>query len=311
MLSRYCRFGLSAALLYKEMADGPLGHLAGFSKAAALKDYEVLETSLCDDPNIRKEELKIAREEGKSISYNIPVDIQVPGAYNPCSFDIKERKNAAAFVKRHIDYAKEAGCGWVLLTSGPDYQRDRREEEKDNLAEFYAEIGPYAERNGIIICIEPTERERFKKQLLGPTVECVDFVKRLHGMKECGCVYLMIDTAHYPLMEEDALEGLRMMRQVGGAKYVHVGNAVMDPSSIFYGHTHPPVGLQGGLVDYKELSGFFMALFEVGYLKRDVAWDNRPCVSYEMKPYPGVPEELSAAFAYAKANSAMELALYG
>ncbi len=309
MIERYCRLGISPGLLYPEMFSGNLAHLAGFTKAVSLPGYEVLETFLADDAAVRKEELKLAREEGKLLSYNMVTAIQIPGPYNPCSFDEKERMRAAELMMRHLDYAVEAGSPVFLVTSGPDYRPEDREGEKRNLASFYHTVAPYAAQRGIEICIEPTERHRFKKQLLGPTPECITFLRQLRSEGGCDNVSLMVDTAHFPMMGENTIESIDLVAKNGPLGYVHVGNAVLDPKSEFYGHTHPPVGIVGGVCDVSSLAETFKELFQVGYLDSFVEYEKRPRLSYEMKPYPGVSERTSARFAYEKADAAMRMAL--
>ncbi|MBR1920136.1 MAG: sugar phosphate isomerase/epimerase [Spirochaetales bacterium] len=310
MIERYVRLGLSSIILFKEMQSGPLGELEALSKASRLKNYEVIETFLSDDEALRKEEIRMLWGEGKSISYNARAIYQVPGKYNINSLDDVEFQNGVDHMKRQLDICAEAKSEKFLITSGPDYLPERREDVKRRFAEHLSIIAPYAEKLGITICIEPTERNRFKHLLLGPTKECVSFVDDFQ--KEYGYrnVCLMIDTAHCPLLEEDPLEAVRLAsaQRLG---YIHVGNAVFDEESEYYGHTHPPVGVHGGVYGLKELEALLRTLLEIGYLKTSPSYEDRPNLSYEMACYSGVSPETSAIFAYEMADIAFERALYG
>ncbi len=308
MIERYVKMGLSPIILFKEMRTGTFGEISALAKASRLKNYEVLETFLSDEAAVRREELNMIWGEGKSITYNARPLYQVPGKYNICSLDDEEFRNGLDFMKWQLDFCKEAKSERFLITTGPDYMPERREDVKKRLAEHLAVTSQHAKDLGIDICIEPSERHRFKKLLLGPTKECIQFMDDLHKNYGCTNVCLMVDSAHCPLQEEDSATDIRLIaaQKLG---YVHLGDAVLDSNSEYYGHTHPPVGVHGGMVGLKELESMFKVLFEVGYLKKNPSFDERPNVSYEMAPYSGVSPETSASFAYEMADSAFSKAL--
>lgn len=303
MIERYVKMGLSPFILFKEMRTGPSGEISALSKAARLRNYEVLEAFLSDDAALRQEELKIIWGEGKSVTYNARPLYQLPGKYNICSLDDVEFRNGLDYMKQQLDYCKEAKSERFLITTGPDYLPERREDVKKRFAEHMSIISQYAKGLGIIICIEPSERHQFKKLLLGPTRECIQFIDDLHRNYGCENVCLMVDSAHCPLQEEDSVEDIKLIatQKLG---YVHLGDAVLDSESEYYGHTHPPVGVHGGVVGLKELEALFDVLLQVGYLKKNPSFDERPNVSYEMAQYSGVSPETSAQFAFEMADTA-------
>lgn len=307
MIERYVKLGLSPIILFKEMQKGPSGELEALAKASKLRNYEVLETFLSDDDALRKEELRIVRGEGKAVSYNARGWYQVPGRYNINSLDDEEFRSGLDLMRRQLDYCAEANSEKFLITSGPDYLPQKREDVKKRLAEHLSIIAPYAEQLGITICLEPTERHRFKKLVLGPTNECIEFINQLHRDNNCQNVCLMVDTAHCLLQEEDVLQNIRLIA-AQGLGYVHIGNAVFDSESEYYGHTHPPVGVHGGIVGLKELADQFKVLLEVNYIKRNTSCGQRTQLSYEMASFSGVSPETSAQFAYEMADSAFALA---
>lgn len=308
MLERFIKFGISVPVLYPECTSSPLSHLAAFAKTAMLPDYEMLETFLPDDENVRKEEIKIAREEGKGINYNFTIDFQVPGKFNPCSLDKSKVDNAIGYAERQIEYAAEAESRIVAITSGPDYMPSEREKEYESFSRYLRAVSEKCREFGIEIALETAERNRFKKLLLGPSLEAANYIKKLRD-EGLDNLYLMVDTAHCPLMEEEPLDVLSNSL-IAGINHIHMGNAVVrDEKSIFYGHTHPALGVSGGEYDVDEASEFLKALFDCGYLKKDVSYDKRPGLSYEMRPYPGVSPLISAKAAYQKMDAAFKKAL--
>lgn len=308
MIRDYCNVGISPALLYFNMWESDEEHLKGLEKALELDDYNVLEMFLPNDSVIRREEIRMIRDSGKIVTYNFPVEIQKIGEYNICSYDKADRARGVEFLKRHLDYAASVGSVRALMTSGPDTDPSNRDEIKKLLSDTLSKVAPYARERNICLAIEPTERNRFKKQLLGPVDECISFINDFEKDTGFDNVRLMADTAHFPLMEEDTISSLDKICKSTELFYMHVGNAVLKENNIFYGHTHPPVGIQDGLVDVSELVTLLEKLFEVGYLTRQKGFD-KPVISYEMRSYEGVSEEISARFAFEKLDSAFRLAL--
>ncbi len=308
MLERYIRFGISPTVLFPECTQGPLQHLAAFTKAAVFPGYEMLETFLPDDDKVRAEEIRIAREEGKGINYNFPIDFQVPGRYNPCSFSDEELRSAIDYACLHIEHAAEAGSHIIAITSGPDYMPGEREKEYARFAEYLRAISSKCREHGIGIAIETAERHRFKKLLMGPSLESAMFIR---GLRDEGLdnVYLMVDTAHCPLMEEDPIDVLHNSL-IAGINHIHIGNAVVsNERSIFYGHTHPAIGIPDGCYDVSDVAIFLKELFRCGYLRKNTEYSERPCLSYEMRCYDGTSPMLSAKVAHDKMDAAFMEAL--
>jgi sugar phosphate isomerase/epimerase len=105
---------------------------------------------------------------------------------------------------------------------------------------------------------------------------------------------LMYDLSHQPLLDEEALPALTLLKD--HLVHVHVGNCVKDPAHPAYGDQHPRFGLPGGENDVPELVDFLRALFEIGYLKGAVEGP-LPIVGFEVKPLPGEASETVIASA--------------
>ena len=118
----------------------------------------------------------------------------------------------------------------------------------------------------------------------------------------------MLDIAHLPLMEETMEAATREVLRAG-LIHVHMGDAVLDEKSVFYGHTHPPVGVHNGTFDLVELTHQFMVLFECGYIPHTTG-QKRANISLEVRPYPGCDELTSIRLMYEKMKTACDLAAH-
>ena len=306
LISSYLKVGISPTLLFPESFTDDLVHFHAVNTACSMPQFEVLETFLSEDAELRKRELRVIRESGVTVNYNYPLILSQDGPKNPCSDQPEIRKAGLAFAKLNIDFAGEAQAPLFVMASPPDKGADKREELKKRFAQYYLEVAEHARQYKMDVCLEPIERHRFKQLLFGPTDESAAFILDL---KKQGAdnVSIMCDFGHLPLMEEDVKTAVALSMQAGLA-LVQFGNAVLDPSSKFYGHTHPPIGVQGGMFDLEDLIDQFSILFDCGYIPK-VAGGQRPCISLEAQPYPGVSPALSAQVMYEKLNSAFNAAL--
>ena len=308
MLEKYIRFGISPTVLFPESSENPVRHLEAFSKTAALPGYEMFDTSFPDDEGIIKEEMHIAAEEGKGINYNFPIAFQFPGRYNPCSLDEKELDSAIAYAKQHISYAAAAGSRIIAITSGPDYLPEKREMEYASFREYLKALSTECRKYGIEIALETVERHRFKKLLLGPSSEAGSFIREIR-QEGYDNVFLMVDTAHCPLMEETPADVLHNSL-LAGVNHVHIGNAIVgNEANPMYGHTHPPIGIQDGSYDVDDIAHFLRLLFDCGYLSINPEHDKRPCISYEIRQYPGTSYFSTAMICYEKMDAAFRKAV--
>jgi sugar phosphate isomerase/epimerase len=306
-LRDYFSFGISVGLLYPEANQSSQRHLSAFTKTAKLPGFETLETLLAEDAAIRKTEISIMKEEGKIINYNFPVDFQLGGEFDPGSPDATVRKKALDLAKRHVDYAQQASSKVIGMTSGIDHGVDNRKQTMGYFSDYMASLSEYSAQAGITLTLEPVERGVFKNLLLGPTPEVCSFIQNLQDRGHAN-VKILFDTAHMPLMQEDALESVALASKVG-IGHIHIGNAIVrNQHNPLYGHFHPPIGIQDGEYDYKDVGLFFGKLIEYGHLSKSPTKDKK-CISLEMAPYPGLSPELSAAVAYEKVCSAWEMAL--
>ena len=301
------RFGFSPSMLFPKSFEDPYMHFAAIQTCCHCAPYESFETFLPDDAAMRKLCIQSMKEHEITLHYNTPGVFQLDGEFNPCSDNPEYRKNALELAKTQIEYAAEAESPIIVFTGCPDKGEERRPELLKMYMEYFLQLAEFCRTFNIEITIEPIERHRFKKLLLGPCKDCADFM--LEAQKNgASNAHLMLDIAHLPLMEETMEAATREVLRAG-LIHVHMGDAVLDEKSIFYGHTHPPVGVHNGTFDLVDLTHQFMVLFECGYIPHTTG-QKRANISLEVRPYPGCDELTSIRLMYEKMKTACDLAAH-
>ena len=303
----YFMFGISPSMLNPASFESELEHLAAVKQCCDFSEYENFETFLPDDEVIRKTEIQMMKDAGKTLNYNTPLIFQLDGEYNCGSDNPEFRKKALDLAKRHLNYAAEAGSSLFVVTGCPDKGAELRPTLFKRYDEYFCKVAEYAKQFGITVLIEPIEREGFKKLLLGPTSECAETVERARAMGHWN-VGLMLDVMHLPLMGEDFGRALAESMKAG-LHLVHMGDCVTEAGHKFFGHTHPPLGIQGGRFDQEDYTDQFLKFLESGYISSTPVKDKRPNISLEVRPYPGVSGPTSARVFYEKISSAFSEAL--
>ena len=298
------RFGFSPALLYPAALQEEDTLYSAYLAAEQFPEFEALESFLPHDSSKRKRMLEMLKRTGKVLNYNTPAYFQVEGEFNLCSDDPGARRNAFEDMLRHISYAGEAGSPIFIVTGCPDRGEEMRPELKKRYGEVFVKLCREAEQYGIRILLEPIERHRFKRLILGPTSECAAFIRemRANGAANSG---LILDVAHLPLMEEDLPGAIRDCGEIG-FEHVHLGNAVLAENDSFFGHTHPPLNVYNGVYSQKDLVRHFRTFIECGAVGPGKP---RAGFSLEVRPYPGVTEATSIRAMYEQCVSAFEEAM--
>ena len=301
-LKDYIKPGISAPMLYPGAYTDEKRHLEAIRAACALPDYEILDICLLFDPEIRAQEMDLLHRSGKQVYLNAPGVLQQDGPYNPCSDDQEVRNRALALMLDQIRWAGELGAPVMVYTANVDQGAEKRPLLIDRLMEFICQCDGEARRQGVILALEPIERHRFKQLFLGPTEECCAFTERLQA---AGCTQagIMVDITHLPLMEEEVAPAFDRSMQLG-VRHVHLGSAVLEPGSPFYGHTHPPLGVEHGLFDTPELTEQLRCMIRCGY----IAAGRQAPMSFEVQPLPGHTPEETAAIQYEKLAAAFAAA---
>ena len=306
-INDYVKFGISPSMLYPASFDDDYAHLAAVTACCRLEGYDSMETFLPDDAAIRKFEIQRMRDAGLTLHYNTGLAFQIDGPCNAGSDDPAERAGALSAMKAQVDYAAEAEAPLIVVTGCADKGPEKRPAVLSRYTEYFYGVCAHAKQYGITVVLEPIERDVFKKLVLGPTPECAAFIRQAQEQGYDNAM-LMLDTAHLPLMDEEFEPALKQSLEVG-LYHIHMGEGVLDPKSVFYGHTHPPICVHNGLFGFDELTDQFYLLLKHGYIPGDPA-SPHPSISLEVRPYQGVSEETSARFMYETMNSAFLEALH-
>ncbi|WP_168203440.1 TIM barrel protein [Oceanispirochaeta crateris] len=306
-IRNFVQLGISSILLYPKALKNSLSLFTAIEESCHLEHFEVIESYLPHEKDIRSEAIKTIKETGRTIHYNSPLPFQLDGPYSCGSSNAEYRKNSFKLIKQHIEYAAEADAPLFVLTGCIDKGEEERAARLSYLEDFICYASEEAVQHGIKMVLEPIERHQFKKIVLGPTEDCVSMAKRVMGrnIKNFG---LMLDVMHLPLMEETFDHALENILETG-LDHVHMGDCVTDPSSSYYGHTHPPFGIQKGTFNQQDYSYQFFKFLECGYLSSTPSVENKPTISIEAQAYPGVSPRTSSIVFYEKLNSAFADAL--
>lgn len=299
MIKQYCKLGINHHLLFPGVLKDSSLHEKTLYSLLEMDEFEVVDLSLPADGQVRKREITMLQESKKEIIYNFPLFCLESDAYDVNSSDEQTRMRTLARAKEHLEYAAEAGARYVTFASGKDRGPEIRETLRKAFIEYSCLFGEEAEKYGITALIEPFDRSLGKNLLIGPTREAVEYIEVLRRLG-VNNIALMVDMGHVPLMRDSFREAVTL--SLPYLYHVHVGNCVMkDPSSVYYGDMHPPLGIDGGENDMPELIEFLSILLEAGYLKKQ----GKNFLSIEMQPYPGVSSKLSARVGYEKLNAAL------
>jgi sugar phosphate isomerase/epimerase len=194
------------------------------------------------------------------------------------SLDEAERMKAVEQFCRNVDEAAEVGAKRVGFVSGTDPGDADRPRALEALAKSVKQVAAYARDKGIALTLEIFDRTIDKKCLIGPSPLAADFCKMIR--EEFSDFGLLYDQSHMPLLHETPDAALSVLKDF--LVHIHLGNAVLGPSTPGYGDSHPRFGWPGGANDTPQVTEFIGALFRSGYLKENSP--TRPWIGFEVKP---------------------------
>jgi sugar phosphate isomerase/epimerase len=276
----YMKIGLNHHLLYKKMISGPKDHFETLKEVMGEKRLEILDLWIPEEEPYRREEIKLLKDSGKDIYYNVGSRKGKESAH-PCTLSSEKRKYSIELYKNEIARGIEAGCRKIIANSGPDVP-DNREEAFEALVDFFCEICRFVPED-VIVMVEPTDRDIDKKKFIGPSGDAVKLSQRIHN---AGCKNFasMIDMCHLPLMGETIEHAMNISK--GYIGHIHLGNCIMkDRKNPLYGDKHPAWGLKDSEYDVDDIARLIKTGMDTGYFSNG----NRGSASFEMLAY----EEMS------------------
>jgi len=284
-IRQYARLGLVHHMLYAASTDNAARHAQSLAEFAGRNDIETFDCCLPYDLKEREALIPVLRDCGKEIV--IAAHLFPLRKISFATTSAAEQGLVRLAMRDQIELARRIGAkGFVFPSGGGGDPADfpaARAAFTDFCRWFCQELHPL----GIAPMLEPFDTCVEKKFLFGPTLECVELVRRLGPQANLG---IELDMGHVPLMGETFEHAITTTAPY--MRRVHLGNCVFkDASSPLYGDKHPPMGVAGGEIDVPELTQILRLLVEVGYL--DPA--KRNALVLEITPFPGKSAEFSVA----------------
>lgn len=275
--------GINHQFLYPESMTNEIAHTETLREIVKFENVSALDCWVWRGNERSREEIKILKDSGKIINYNIGDRFGEDPCF-PASPSKTERERAYSLIMREIGYALELSSKKIVIGSGPDIPNDR-EGAKERFGEIIMRIGEELPSD-VELALEPTDWDIDKHFLFGPVKETTDFIHKIRtrGFKNFG---MLLDMSHIPIMYETLETAIKSAEDT--IIHIHLGNCIIkNPSSPYYGDRHVPWSYPES--EYTEEDGikFIRLLKNIGYLDKD-----RNTVSFEMRRYDGLSDRES------------------
>lgn len=251
---------------------------------AELGFYKGIELGMFFQPEYRKRVRRLVEDKQYQLTQWAAPYLMRRGL-NLSSLDPALRKISVAYTVELVRLAAETGATNFGLPSG-DYPGDnKREQAKEALFDSYCAIHEeVAKHAGMRIILEPLDRYAYKKQLMGPMPEVVEWIKALRQANPH--IYIHWDSAHEVLGEIDLIKSLNLARPY--LAQLHLCNCIADKSHPCYGDLHMDVGAPP---DYRTW-GYLTPEVGAGLLREVASFDTAPGVkntycALEVRSHPG------------------------
>ncbi|QJW46537.1 sugar phosphate isomerase/epimerase [bacterium BFN5] len=297
-MRQYMKVGLIHFMAYPAVIKGE-GPIEETLYKIAVDDYfEVAEITWMKDPATRKRVKKMIETAHLTVTYGAQPRLLTTGL-NINDLNEAGRQQALASLKEGIDEAYEMGATAFAFLSGK-YPEEAKEEAYQALVQSTKEICAYAKAKGNMrIALEVFDYDVDKKSIIGPVALAKRFAAEITA--EYDNFGLMVDLSHLPLLHETPEESLIPIKDY--IIHAHMGNCVVKDSSYpAYGDAHPRFGFPNGENDVEELAAYLRVLLSIGFLNKQ----NRPIVSFEVKPFEDEDSDLVIANAKRVLNLAWD-----
>jgi len=265
------------------MGEGPIAET--LEKILSDDFFTAVEITRIKDEKIRKE-VKQMLESSHVISAYGAQPVLLSGKLNLNSLIESERITAVSEIKKCVEEASYIGTKGVAVLSGPHPGQDLEDKAIRKLLESLDELCEFSNGFGLKLELESFDFDIDKKCLIGKSDLARTVAKEVR--KRHSNFGLILDLSHFPIQYETI--GTALKNCIDYITHLHIGNCVLkDQDHPAYGDQHPRFGVDGGENDTEQVREFFSMLFELGWLKKEgVANQNdRPIVSFEVKPMPG------------------------
>ena len=151
-----------------------------------------------------------------------------------CDLDPEVRARTLRKARRHAEYAADAGYRTFGVPSGKDPGPERRAEALRYQAEGMDELAEFCAGLGMYITLEPLDRYAFKKALVGPMPEAVEWFRPIHEAHPNA--FLHWDSAHEALGGIDLMDSLDCCAPF--LSQIHLCDCITDPAHPCFGDLH-------------------------------------------------------------------------
>ncbi|MDD2972988.1 MAG: TIM barrel protein [Lachnospiraceae bacterium] len=298
-MRRYMKVGTILHVAYGGLAGGEGPILECLKKIVTDPYFEVVEVARMKDPATRRAAADMIACAHMTSAYGGQGRMLGAGL-NINDLDEEGRQKALASLKEGIDEAYEIGAADFSFLAGT-YEKETREESFQKLLESTRELCAYARSKGDMpVLCEVFDYDIAKRSLIGP----VELVKRYAETmgREYDNFGLMVDLSHIPMIHETIQENLLPVKDY--IRHAHMGNTVIkSPECPAYGDEHPRFGFPNSENDVEELAAYLRLLLQIGFLNEE----NRPIVSFEVKPFGEEDADVTMAGAKRTLDLAWEL----
>lgn len=295
----YMKPGIILHMAYNGLATGEGPILESLSKIAVDDYFEALEVTQMKDDQVRKKAAEMIAISHMDVAFGGQPMMLTTGM-NINHLDGTERRKALETLKNGIDQAYELNAKGFSFLAG-QYEEETKEQSFMALLDSTRELCKYAASKGDMpVLCEVFDYDIDKKSLIGPVHMAKRYAETMS--KEFDNFGLMVDCSHIPMLHETNEESLLPIRNY--IKHAHMGNTVIaDPKYPGYGDQHPRFGFPNSENDVEELAAYLQVLLDIGFLNKE----NRPIVSFEVKPFGDEDSEFVIANAKRTLNQAWAL----
>lgn len=294
----YMKTGIILHMAYNNLATNEEVILDCLYKIAIDDYFDAVEVTHIKNDNIRKKAVEIINISHLDVAYG-GQSLLLTNNLNINHLDPTERQKAIDILKKGIDEAYEINAKGFSFLAG-HYQEETKQESFEVLIDSTRELCKYAASKGNMpILCEIFDYDIDKKSLIGPVKLAKDYADII--TKDFDNFGLMVDCSHIPMLYETFEESLLPIKK--HIKHAHMGNTVIKIGYPGYGDLHPRFGFPNSENDIKELAEYLQVLLNIGFLNKE----NRPIVSFEVKPFGNEDSELVIANAKRTLNAAWQL----
>ncbi len=298
-MRKYMKVGIILHMAYNGLAAGEGPILESLKKIVADDYFEAVEVTWMKDPEVRKKAADMIACGHMTVAYGGQPRLLTTGM-NINDLDEEKRIAAVTSLKAGIDEAYELQAAGFSFLAGK-YAEETKEAAFEALLKSTKELCAYAKSKGEMpVVLEVFDYDIDKKSLIGP----VELAKRYANIitKDYDNFGLMVDLSHIPMLHESIEESIFPIAKY--IKHAHMGNTVIKSADCAaYGDMHPRFGFPNSENDTEELAQYLRVLLDIGFLNEN----NRPIVSFEVKPWQDEDSEIVIANAKRTLNLAWEM----